>query len=338
MNWDEKYIDLNAFQEVRLFTFVAETFLKRESPFNFLHMAGIGWPARLSHLPSWAPDWNRENALVLIGDSTTENPYRTSLDQRQTPSINSETSEVTVELILIDHVQRIFAHSTDERKRSKKKKDKKFNTESTTVEPSSSLPASWLTPVELSEIEAFPTHPRDYARPVNEARQFALQSSHYEPWRDSLDGAVMGPFLVADKIQEGDIDMARAFNSWRRWAESGTSTSRATKELFPTSKSEDEFLQFEQNMQGAISGFKVMFGTSTRKLLGWGPSLTHKNDILCIIIGAMTPFLLRPVEENRLDKFSTTQRYRLVGECYVQGLMEGEGLKKMGRRQRCVLV
>ena len=90
-------------------------------------------------------------------------------------------------------------------------------------------------------------------------------------------------------------------------------------------------------MHGAISGFKVMFGTSTRKLLGWGPSLTHKNDLLCIVIGAMTPFLLRPVENDRLDKAVTNQRYRLVGECYVQGLMKGEELN-MGRRQDCVLV
>ena len=96
-------------------------------------------------------------------------------------------------------------------------------------------------------------------------------------------------------------------------------------------------MQFVQDMLGALSGFKVMFGTSTRKLLGWGPSLTHKNDILCIIIGAMTSFLLRPVKNDRLDKSSRTQRYRLVGECYVQGLMNGEGLV-MGRRQRCVLV
>ena len=239
---------MNALQEVRLFTFVAETFLQRDSPFHFLHMAGIGWPVRLSHLPSWTPDWNREDALVLFGDFTSDNPYRKSLDQRQIPSINSETSEVTVELILVDHVQRIFAHSTDERKRSKRKKDKKSNKESPTLGPSSSLPASWLTPIELSEIEAFPTHPMDYARPVNEARQFALQSSHYAQWRDSLDGAVMGPFLVVDNVQEGDINMARAFKSWLRWAESGTSTSRATEELSPTSESKTEFLQFEQSM------------------------------------------------------------------------------------------
>ena len=213
MTLNENRTDLNDFQEVRLFTFVATIVLKGDSPFKFLHMAGIGWPVRLSGLPSWAPDWNREDSLVLFGDYTAENPYRTSLNQRKMPFVNSETSEVTIELIVIDHVQRIFAHSRDERKRSAKRKDKMLITEPTTVGLSSSLPASWLTSTELSEIEEFPTHPMDYAHPVKEARQFALQSSHYEPWRDSLDGAVMGPFLVADNIPEGDIDMARAFNS-----------------------------------------------------------------------------------------------------------------------------
>ena len=80
-----------------------------------------------------------------------------------------------------------------------------------------------------------------------------------------------------------------------------------------------------------------MFGTSTQGFLGWGPSLTHKNDVLCIIIGALTPFLLRPVDKHGLDENSTTQKYQLVGECYVQGLMNGEGLT-MGERQRCVLI
>ncbi len=295
-------------------------------------MAGIGWPVRLSHLPSWVPDWNREDRLVVYGDPTAQVLYKTSLDQRQIPFVNLETGELSVELIMIDQVQRIFARPADNRKRSPERKVS--DPDPTIVTPASSLPASWLTPIELSEIEAFPTHPQDYAHPVNEARQFASQSSYYKPWRDSIESAVMGPFLVADGLQEENINMARAFNNWLRWAECALSD---TKEPPSSQESEIEFMKYADAFMYAMGSLKVMFGTSTHGFLGLGPSLTRKNDVLCIIVGALTPFLLRPVDKHGLDETSTTQRYQLVGQCYVQGLMNGEGLT-MGERQRCVLI
>ena len=327
-----KSTDSNHHQEVRLFTFVATVFLKGELPFQFLNMAGIGWPVRLSYLPSWVPDWNREDELVIGGDPTAPILHKISLDQRQLPLVNSETGELSVELIMIDQVQRIFAHPTDERKRSLKKTASNPNT--AIVTPASSLPPSWLTPIELSEIEAFPTYPQDYAHPINEARQYASKSSYYKPWRDSIESAVMGPFLVADGLPEANIDMARAFNVWLRWAES---VLRDTERPPLSQELRIEFEKYCNAFTDAMSGFKVIFGTLTQGFLGLGPSLTHKNDVLCIIVGAPTPFLLRPVDKHGLDETSITQKYRLVGECYVQGLMNGEGLT-MGERQRCVLI
>ena len=233
---------------------------------------------------------------------------------------------------MIDQVQRVFAHLTDNRKRSPKKKLSDPNP--TVVTPASSLPASWLTPIELSEIEAFRTYLQDYAHPINEARQFASQSSYYKPWRDSIESAVTGPFLVADGLLEEKIDMARAFNNWLRWAECALSD---TEEPPLSQESEIEFMKYSTALRYSINGFKVMFGTSRQEFLGWGPSLTHKNDILCIIVGAHTPSLIRLVERHGLNETSTAQRYQLVGECYVQGLMNREGLT-IGKRQRCVLI
>lgn len=55
------------------------------------------------------------------------------------------------------------------------------------------------------------------------------------------------------------------------------------------------------------------------------PRLTRPNDIVRLIFGAQVPCVLRPVPEQP-HKGSQT-RYRLVGECYVYGMMDGEGLK-----------
>jgi hypothetical protein len=51
---------------------------------------------------------------------------------------------------------------------------------------------------------------------------------------------------------------------------------------------------------------------------GFGPPLMQKEDFVCLIHGAATPFLLWPCGDG--------QTYRLVGACYIHELMNGEGL------------
>ena len=49
-----------------------------------------------------------------------------------------------------------------------------------------------------------------------------------------------------------------------------------------------------------------------------GPKLTRAGDEVVIFYGGNVPFVLRPDGEQ----------YRLVGECYVQGVMQGEAMNK----------
>jgi len=49
--------------------------------------------------------------------------------------------------------------------------------------------------------------------------------------------------------------------------------------------------------------------------MGLGPKNSQKDDFLCVLDGGQVPFLLRAVEEDT---------FRLVGECYVYGIMNGE--------------
>ena len=50
---------------------------------------------------------------------------------------------------------------------------------------------------------------------------------------------------------------------------------------------------------------------------GIGPAALKPGDVCYILVGATVPFILR--------KFGS--KHRLVGECYIQGFMRGEGLK-----------
>ena len=59
---------------------------------------------------------------------------------------------------------------------------------------------------------------------------------------------------------------------------------------------------------------------------------TKAGDLVCILLGAMTPFVLR--KDSASEGEGNT--YQLVGECYVHGIMEGEGFS-MGRVQDIIL-
>lgn len=57
--------------------------------------------------------------------------------------------------------------------------------------------------------------------------------------------------------------------------------------------------------------------------VGMGPLNAEPGDVIVVLLGASVPFIIRPLGENR---------YKLLGECYCDGIMDGEGFKT-GRRE-----
>lgn len=52
--------------------------------------------------------------------------------------------------------------------------------------------------------------------------------------------------------------------------------------------------------------------------MGIGPKRTQEGDEVCILLGCKIPLVIRKCEDS--------DRYFLVGECYVYGLMDGEAM------------
>ncbi|CAO2650180.1 Nn.00g014720.m01.CDS01 [Neocucurbitaria sp. VM-36] len=71
-------------------------------------------------------------------------------------------------------------------------------------------------------------------------------------------------------------------------------------------------------LEGNICGWR--FFTTQGGFVGLGPPNTMAGDLVYVLNGASVPFLLR-------RSATRTGAYRLVGECYVHGLMNGEGGK-----------
>lgn len=67
------------------------------------------------------------------------------------------------------------------------------------------------------------------------------------------------------------------------------------------------------------TSWKCVFKT-VKGRLGLGPVGIKKGDAVCAFVGNETAFVLRSVALT-----SEKTRYRLISECYVHGLMDGEG-------------
>lgn len=61
--------------------------------------------------------------------------------------------------------------------------------------------------------------------------------------------------------------------------------------------------------------------------MGLGPQEMKEDDVIAVLAGGYTPFVLRHAGEDVIDKVGTKKCYTLVGDCYVHGLMFGEAFK-----------
>jgi len=66
-----------------------------------------------------------------------------------------------------------------------------------------------------------------------------------------------------------------------------------------------------------IGNGRRVFRTQTG-YFGLGPLVMQPGDLVCVLFGFYTPFVLRKVDGH----------YLFMGDCYVPGLMKGEGLRK----------
>jgi len=66
-------------------------------------------------------------------------------------------------------------------------------------------------------------------------------------------------------------------------------------------------------------GGRELFRTDSG-LLGLGPYALRETDEICILGGAKVPFALRRITGK-------PRHYQLIGECYVHGIMSGNGMQ-----------
>lgn len=75
----------------------------------------------------------------------------------------------------------------------------------------------------------------------------------------------------------------------------------------------------------ASFGSRLFTTDNTSAILGTGPDGLYVGDIVAVLFGSDTPFILREVGNQG--------HYKLIGGCYVSGIMHSEALD-MGLEER----
>jgi hypothetical protein len=137
---------------------------------------------------------------------------------------------------------------------------------------------------------------------------------------------------MGESLYEHTSEEARSLLAWDHKKMSNETKSwysvygdpKRTESYFPASERikrqhEESFMQTAVFYAGTSLNMMhwKSFAVSSDGYLASVPISSLPGDLICVVMGAAVPFVLRPLHSG----------YQLIGECYVHGLMCGEALK-----------
>jgi hypothetical protein len=261
-------------------------------------------------LPSWIPDWSSapeqasRNPLSGLG-------FEAAGGTTAKVSILEDCRVLNVVGLTVDIIQRVGSFVVGSRKR----------------EP---VDGNW------SKYESLLSLSRDGIELLKECDDIASAAQPYPTGEDFTEAyarmIVCNQKMTPARFQRGakdsqddpnDAFFREGYRCIRHFQEqllqSRVSLERLTGTITET------ILQYSKSINSVTAGRK--FCATRRRYLGWAPGDAAPGDIICILLGAETPYILRRDEND-------SEYYKLVGETYIHGIMQGEALKRDGSLQQ----
>jgi hypothetical protein len=88
----------------------------------------------------------------------------------------------------------------------------------------------------------------------------------------------------------------------------------------------EEYTQFEFLVEYGEGSMTFMFAVTERGYVAMVPDVSTVGDTICFLYGAPVPCVLREAERKHGSSDGNKKQYKLVGDAYVHGIMDGEGL------------
>ncbi|KAH8669611.1 hypothetical protein BGZ60DRAFT_564070 [Tricladium varicosporioides] len=270
----------------------AYAFIHKGMALEMLYRAGLKPTSNLERFPSWIPDWTTPSVGTLYHSSKRGVVCRASGHSRE-----------EVDCQFGSDILEVSGHHVDE---------VRFVSCSANTMPS--MEQAGTTHVYLTEvstiIDSFAHQHRDLRTPLEELK-----------WRVPIADASQ-PDISASTA----IDMRSSYYALMQYLSKphpqGETSAKYSSSLI--SSNSDSILA--QNYINALSTNLQGWRFIVTKLgyVGIAPNLVKVGDVVTCFSGAGVPFVLRGCGRRGKDR----DEWRLVGECYVHGIMRGEAYKE----------
>jgi hypothetical protein len=268
--------------------------LRCSKSLQILHSAGIGFPRQVVGLPSWVPDFSLTRGAGNFCNFFLGNVYKASGDSHVSVSQDLSLDRIRLKGIVVDRIKTLSLTEHD------------WKPGPRTGGHHSTAWLSWIADM----ISTLP--PSATGTP-----------NHEIFWRT----------VIANKTHEKKPvtpEYAQYYKSWVAIMNLNTSETTYESNLEQYYQMNRECSIFSSALSVNLTGRQAFITDNGNAGLTFPETI--EGDVVCIILGANTPFILR--ENPSRDGEQAT--YQLVGEAYMYGFMDGEGLE-IGKIQEIVL-
>lgn len=260
---------------------------ERDRCLYLLHLAGIGYRRKLPDLPSWVPDFSVRRRSTILG---AVDRYRAS--NLVTPIIEiNEANQLKLQWMCLDYVVEVIRPMPELRRSSDRQESKQSRVDLIEWFDETAQWIKSLAPYPTDE-ECDVVYWRTLLCDMSFASGFASKKPMYVEYPERFGAMLQILRWSVELSMPPDVEDATMF-----------------------------ILLEEQELL-----IKIIMEARDRRLfrtergyVGLGPAGSSVGDIVCTVSGTITPFLLR-----RRDQVEV---HDLVGECYIDGIMKGEGHK-----------
>jgi hypothetical protein len=311
-----------------LYLDTAQHLLDQDYIVDILPLAGIGHGRTYDKLPSWAVDWSRIPIIVQFSGGKVFQKYWASGSSTSSIHITAKRGRIVLRGFKTDGISELGPKLIHDPKLMESpeahiesiKKIFKFYREAESISESSIIgrlreDSFWRTLIgdrvstDGTQPQSQQPAPDDFSvwnesfrimSRMAESRSLDLVLESGNPWveRDNAELTIMSLELILSLSLQG------------------LSPDDLTKHLM-------EAYKFLPSMGSACTN--RMFCTTKGGFLALAPPQTKQGDIVFIPLGAQAPFVLRYHAEEEVANIGKKKPvYKLVGECYVHGMMDGE--------------
>ncbi|KAG0649579.1 Heterokaryon incompatibility [Hyphodiscus hymeniophilus] len=309
-----------------VYTEAAHYVLGTKHPLALLGYAGIGdrgtsrgtssspaSPAVLD-LPSWVPDWTCPPRATAL-----DQPLHNHYDQTQyyasgfsKPDFSfSDTNILTIAGACVDEIVEVTEVCNMSEKGTKKEPGQKIETY-----------GSRFDPVQIAAVVEWHDTALRLAHLHSPKHRFEVEEAF---WRTLIGDMTPSSRPAPAAIGEDYDNWISSTRLVHRFLQREGKGHALPRDLGPTST---EFAIWGTYM--GLCAKNRRFCVSRKGFMGMVPPGTREGDLVAILAGAKTPYVLRKEEKG--------EAYQLVGECYMDEMMDGEMMRMIPSMEPLIIV